>query len=102
MSTDIRYLKSKPVGKVTFRLPKAAAPEAKTVNLVGEFNAWNEQATPMKKLKNGSFSAVLDLEVGRTYRFRYLIDDKTWENDWDAQAYESTPFAGVENSVVTV
>lgn len=102
MSTDIRYLKSKPVGKVTFRLPPEAAPKARKVNLVGEFNGWNETATPMKKLKNGSFTATLDLEVGQSYRFRYLIDGKTWENDWDAQRYEPAPFDGTENSVVEV
>ena len=102
MSTDIRYLKSKPVGKVTFRLPKAAAPDANKVTLVGEFNGWDEAATPMKRLKNGSFSATLDLETGRSYRFRYLIDGQTWENDWDAQDYEPSPYAGTDNSIVEV
>jgi 1,4-alpha-glucan branching enzyme len=102
MSTEIRYLKSKPIGKVTFRLPPEAAPKAKKVFLVGEFNEWNEKATPMQKLKDGTFKTTLDLEVGKAYHFRYLIDGKTWENDWAAQRYEPTPFAGTENSVVEV
>ena len=102
MSTDIRYLKSKPVGKVTFRLPGEAAPKAKKVHLVGEFNGWSEKATPMKKLKDGTFKATLDLSVGKAYPYRYLIDGKAWENDWDAHRYEPAPFDGTENSIVEV
>lgn len=102
MSTDIKYLKTKPVGKVTFRLPREAAPDAKKVHLVGEFNDWNKKATPMQRLKNGSYKATLDLAVGQAYSYRYLIDGKAWENDWDAHRYEPAPFAGTDNSVVEV
>ena len=102
MSLDIRYLKSRPVGKVTFRLPGEAAPAAGGVNLVGEFNGWNESATPMQLLRDGSYKATLDLDCGRNYRFRYLIDGETWENDWAAHRYAPTAFAGVEDSVVEV
>jgi 1,4-alpha-glucan branching enzyme len=38
---------------------------AKTAHLVGEFNNWTYFSTPMKKLKNGAFTATLDLETGR-------------------------------------
>jgi len=102
MSLDIRYLKTRPVGKVTFRLPGEAAPGAARVHLVGEFNDWNEQATPMRRLRDGSFKATLDLQTGRAYRFRYLIDAQTWENDWEAHRYEPSAFAGVDDSVVDV
>ncbi|MBC8426018.1 isoamylase early set domain-containing protein [bacterium] len=102
MSLNIRYLKSRPIGKVTFRLPGEAAPEAASVHLVGEFNGWNESATPMERLRDGSYKATLDLACGHTYRFRYLIDGETWENDWEAHRYEPTPIAGVEDSVVEV
>jgi len=100
MSVTVKYLKSKPVAKATFRLPAAAAPEAERVNLVGDFNAWSEKKTPMQRLKDGTFKAVLDLEAGRTYRFRYLIDGKRWENDWEAPRYEPHPFGDGDNSVV--
>jgi 1,4-alpha-glucan branching enzyme len=102
MSLDIRYLKSRPVGKVTFRLPGEAVPKAKKVHLVGEFNDWNEKATPMKRLRDGSYKATLDLACGRTYRFRYLIDGETWENDWDAHRYEPSDYSGEEDSIVEV
>ena len=102
MSIKKKYLKSKPVCKVSFEVPKEAAKEAKKVVLVGEFNQWNTKAATMKKLKNGSFTAVLDLEPGREYQFRYLIDDSAWENDWDADRYVRTDFGDCENSVVVV
>jgi 1,4-alpha-glucan branching enzyme len=96
------YLKNKALCKVTFTLPKQAVKDAKTVHLVGEFNGWDIYATPLKKMKNGSFQATLQLEAGRSYQFRYLIDEKTWENDWKADGYTPSSFGAVENSVVNV
>jgi 1,4-alpha-glucan branching enzyme len=95
-----QFLKSKPVCKATFNLPKEAAPKADTVVLVGDFNEWNTQeGIEMKKLKNGNFKTTVDLESGKEYQFRYLIDGQVWENDWEADKYVSTPF-GVDNSVI--
>ena len=102
MSIKNRYLENKPLCKVTFSLSKTVAKSARTVHLVGEFNNWDEQATPMKQLKNGSFSVTLDLEKGREYHFRYLLDAKTWENDWEADKYVRTHFGDCDNSVVVV
>lgn len=96
-----QFLKSKPVCKATFTLPAEAAPEARTVEIVGDFNNWDTgQAITMKKQKD-VFKAVVELETGKEYQFRYLIDGQAWENDWEADAYVSTPF-GVDNSVVSV
>lgn len=96
-----KFLKSKPVCKATFTLPVEAAPKAKEVAIVGEFNDWNpEEGVVMKKQKNGVFKAVVDLRAGKEYEFRYLIDGEKWENDWQADKYVTSPF-GVENSVVS-
>lgn len=96
-----QFLKTKPVCKATFTLPVEAAPEAKTVKVVGDFNDWNAEKAPrMKKQKNGIFKAVVELETGKEYQFRYLIDGQDWENDWQADNYVTTPF-GVDNSVVS-
>jgi 1,4-alpha-glucan branching enzyme len=102
MSLKKQYLKSKPECKVTFTLPKEAIAKAKKVTLVGEFNDWNKSITAMKKLKNGSVSVSLNLKTGREYQYRYLIDGKTWENDWAADKYVASSIPGVENSVVVV
>lgn len=102
MSLKKKYLKSKPVCKVSFILPKDAVKTAKKVAIVGDFNSWDEKAHLMKKLKNGSFTSTIDLESGKDYQFRYLIDGKKWENDWVADDYVPNAYAGVENSVVSV
>ncbi len=94
------YIRTKNVCRITFRLPKAAAPDAKSVYIVGDFNNWDLHANPMKKLKKGDYTIKLDLEPGREYQFRYLIDELKWENDWDADKYVQNPYGDSDNSVV--
>jgi 1,4-alpha-glucan branching enzyme len=96
------YSKNRKTCKVTFLLPKEAVLGAKTVHLVGEFNGWDTDVAPMRKMKNGSFQLALTLAAGRSYQFRYLIDGRTWENDWAADSYLPSSVGGVDNSVVDV
>ena len=102
MSFKKQYLKSKPVCKVTFKLTKEEAKNAENVRLVGDFNDWDLSSIPMKKLKNGSFSSTVELAKDAEYQFRYLLDDQEWENDWNADAYVTSPISFDDNSVVTV
>ena len=104
MSVGIKkeYLKSKKTCKVTFRLPRIAATDAKSVCIVGDFNNWNLYANPMTKLKNGNYTVTLELKPGREYQFRYLIDESKWENDWNADKYVKSPYGDSDNSVVVV
>lgn len=95
------YLKSKNVVKVTFRLPKVAALDAKSVHVVGDFNGWSIYANPMKRLKKGEFTTTIELKPDNEYQFRYLIDEVRWENDWNADKYVKSPF-GSDNSVIVV
>ncbi|PIE48727.1 MAG: glycoside hydrolase [Flavobacteriales bacterium] len=99
MSIKKRFLKSKPVCKVTFTV---ADVEAEKVSVVGDFNNWKPKANPLKKLKNGSFKGSVDLEQGNKYQFRYLIDGKTYLNDDQADGYAYNDFAGTENAVLEV
>jgi 1,4-alpha-glucan branching enzyme len=99
MSLTKRYLKSKPVCKVTFRLPREAGEWAQSAAVVGEFNGWNRKKHPMKKLKDGGFTTTIDLNQGESYQFRYLLDGRVWENDRDADGYVTTIFAS-ENCLV--
>jgi 1,4-alpha-glucan branching enzyme len=98
-----KYLKGRPACKVTFELPKAAVGSASKVTVVGDFNGWRkEEGVPLKRQKDGRFAVTVELAVGRTYRFRYLIDGDRWENDWAADRYEPAEIGGAENSVVEV
>jgi len=90
---SIMELKSK--ARVTF---KCTAQNASHVNLVGSFNNWDPQATPLKKTLKGHWSITLTLPYGR-YEYRYLIDNQ-WFTD------PNTPHVpneyGSENSVIIV
>jgi 1,4-alpha-glucan branching enzyme len=97
-----QFLKKKAVCKVTFVLPAEACEAATSVKLVGDFNEWNaEEAVELKALKSGEFKTVVNLETGKDYQFRYLIDGEKWENDWEADEYVSNEH-GPENSVVVL
>jgi hypothetical protein len=98
---DKKYLKARPACKVTFVLPKDAAADAQSVCILGEFNNWSPEAHPLRRLEDGDFTVTLELETGRSYRFRYMIDGWKYENDWYADRYEPNPYGG-EDSVVDV
>ncbi|WP_018981556.1 isoamylase early set domain-containing protein [Salinimonas chungwhensis] len=102
MGLKKQYLKSKPVCKVTFRLTAAESGFAESVQLVGDFNQWDQTVPPMRRLKNGSFTQTLNLEKDQRYAFRYLIDANRWENDWQADAYLASGMGSEENSIVVV
>lgn len=92
------YSKTGGMCRVTFKLPAEVG--AETAVLVGEFNGWDRSVEPMRRLKDGSFSQTVSLQVGQSYRFRYLLDGERWENDWEADAYVENEH-GSDDSVVT-
>lgn len=98
MAIKKQFLKSKPVCKVTFTVP---AEEANSVAVVGTFNEWNTEATPLKKLKNGSFKGTVDLETGSSYEFRYIVDGE-YINESQADSYAWSEFAAADNSVLSL
>lgn len=77
--------------------------EAKAVSLVGDFNAWSKDATPlMEATSDGTWVVTVELERGR-HEYAFVVrrgDEERWSAD---------PFAspvrddfGTESSVVTV
>ena len=93
------YAKSGASCRVTFSIPAEIG--ADSVALCGEFNGWDPEKHPLKKRKDGSFSTTISLQPGSSYRFRYWVNNSTWENDWEADDYLPNEF-GTEDSVVTV
>jgi 1,4-alpha-glucan branching enzyme len=93
------YSKSGRACRVTFKL----TPEQDAANaaVLGEFNAWDAEAHPMKKLKDGSFSATVSLDAGREYRFRYLLDGDKWDNDRESDDEVANRY-GTRDSVIAV
>lgn len=82
--------------RVVFELPSFVW--ADRIFLVGDFNGWNEQATPMQQDRDGVWRAAVDLKSGTQAEFRYLIDGQ-WRTDYHADGYSPNSF-GTENSMV--
>lgn len=102
MSVKKQYLKSKPVCKVTFRLPKKEAYGARKAAVAGEFNGWKTDQTLMKSLKNGDFTVTVVLTPGNEYQYRYVVDDKEWVTDNKADKYADSGYGNCKNGVVVV
>ena len=91
------YTKTKKKCRVTFKYPNQE--NAGSATLAGEFNGWSTTDTPMKKLRDGSFSVTVSLEAGRAYTFRYVLDNTTWVNDPEADEYVGNEY-GETNSAL--
>ncbi len=84
--------------RVTFALPSILW--AERINLVGEFNDWDTAATRMTcNHFDGGWKATVELEPGRRYRFRYLVDGKEWHNDWYADDHELNAYGSYDSIV---
>jgi 1,4-alpha-glucan branching enzyme len=91
-------IKEKGLVRVAFELPSTVW--AERVNLVGEFNDWDTLSTPMTRERaDVNWKVSVELETGRRYRFRYLVDGKEWLNDWHADDFVENPY-GSDDSVI--
>lgn len=93
-----KIFKTKSHCKVTFQLPQEI--KAKKASVVGEFNNWDGTANPLKKVK-GVWKTTLDLEKGREYQYRYLVNGQEWHNDFQADKYVPNNVDGDNSVVVT-
>lgn len=89
--------------KVTFELSANIVAEATSGILVGEFNNWDfKNGISLKRQKDGSMKASVELENGKTYEYRYFLNDGRWVNDDRAANYSHVVGYNVENCVVSV
>ena len=93
----IKSRAAKGKARVTFTVDPRAG--ARTAVVCGEWNDWSADAGVMHRDAGGGFSVTVDLDAGRAYRFRYLLDGQRWDNDWAADAYVRNDFGG-DDSVV--
>lgn len=82
--------------RINFELPSCIW--ADRIFVVGDFNHWNQQATPMAQDRDGIWRASVDLPSGSRVEFRYLIDSH-WQTDSHADGFATTAL-GTDNSVV--
>ena len=57
---------------VTFEIPGSVW--ADRITLVGDFNNWDQESLPFHHNRRDDRQVRVELEPGREYRFRYLVD----------------------------
>jgi hypothetical protein len=88
--------------KMTFSLAPEIVADATEGLLLGDFNNWlQEKGVKLKKQKDGSLKATINLEPG-TYQYRYFLNDGRWVNDGNAVGYNFVGEFGVDNCVISV
>jgi 1,4-alpha-glucan branching enzyme len=96
MTENHSLSKSFPRVNVPFVLPDT---QANRVSLVGDFNSWAPDSTPMKRDAHGYWKTIVALEPGR-YEYKFWVD-----GEWipDLLGYEVVRNCyGTLNSVVEV
>ena len=75
------------------------APRAKSVTVVGDFNAWDGSKTPLERdSASGVWSALVDVHPGR-HVYAFLVDGKTWTLDPNAPRTKDLDY-GTQQSVL--
>jgi 1,4-alpha-glucan branching enzyme len=69
-----------------------SAPDAMSVQLVGDFTQWQERPISLKKGVDGTWRATVELTPG-THHYRFLVDGE-WRDDPDCILRAPNPFGG--------
>ncbi|MEX0908672.1 MAG: isoamylase early set domain-containing protein [Gemmatimonadaceae bacterium] len=77
------------------------APDARTVSVVGDFNDWDTNATPLREAADaGVWTITVPLAAGR-HQYVFMVDGNRWTPDPAAPKAVEDDF-GMPNSVITV
>jgi 1,4-alpha-glucan branching enzyme len=82
--------------RVTFSIP--AVWLDRQVAVVGDFNAWDPTATPLKK-RGDVRTVTVTLRAGERYRFRYVDELGRWHDDPAADDVQASGF-GSSNCII--
>lgn len=74
--------------------------DIESVSIVGDFNKWDSVAHPLNKTEDGHWQTVIELEEGKFYQFRYLINGQDGYTDAGGEVC-ANPFES-DNNVLTV
>ncbi|MFO7262386.1 MAG: hypothetical protein DIU52_014640 [bacterium] len=77
------------------------APGARSVAVVGGFNGWDPQATPLERVPGTTVWTTTVLLTPGRYTYAFVVDDSTWVLDPRAPR-ASDPDYGVDSSVLLV
>lgn len=63
------------------------APEARTVQVAGDFNGWRPEATPLQRGAGGAWTVRVPVVPGRRYQYQFVVDGR-WVADPAAPAQD--------------
>ena len=69
-----------------------SAPDASSVQLVGDFTQWQERPINLKKGADGMWRTAVALAPG-THHYRFLVDGE-WRDDPECTLHEPNPYGG--------
>lgn len=88
-------------GKIIVRFEIPGSIWAEKINLVGDFNDWDETSLPFRHNRQGNWEIELMLEADCEYRFRYLFDDTEWSDELQADRFVPNAYGSHDSVVVT-
>ena len=89
-----------PVGTQQMTKFVFVAPSASQVHIVGDFNDWDSEASPLQRMDKGVWTITIPLAPGR-YQYTFVIDGTSWVADPGAPRTLEDDF-GRPNSIITV
>ncbi|TWP36542.1 1,4-alpha-glucan branching protein GlgB [Leekyejoonella antrihumi] len=97
-----RHTYDSPQGAVDGTSFAVWAPHARGVRVVGDFNHWDGQGHPMRRIGNGGVWELFvpEVPVGTRYKFEILCSDHIWRTKADPMARQSET-APATASIVT-
>jgi 1,4-alpha-glucan branching enzyme len=75
-------------------------PDARMVEVAGDFNGWDPRRTPLEKLPTGAWTVTIPLDPGR-YEYMFVVDGNQWIADPFAIEQNDDGF-GAQNAVLDV
>jgi len=89
-----------PVGSQQMTKFVFVAPSASQVHIVGDFNDWDSEASPLQRMDKGVWTITVPLAPGR-YQYTFVVDGTSWVADPGAPRTLEDDF-GRPNSIITV
>ena len=74
---------------------------ASHISLAGSFNHWAQDVLLLEPGKNGLWKIEIPMLPEGRYQYKFLVDDKTWMEDFDNPLHEPDGYRGF-NSILLI
>lgn len=54
---------------------------ANSVSVAGDFNGWDQRATPLKRNGSGLWSTEIEIRQARRFQYKFVVDGQRWIED---------------------